>query len=145
MNFVSPSDDGYSDDPVKCVQNTKKNMSFYSKQGVEVVLKRGYTGIVDSGSDDIHMTFGMIPYTKKYAVNTNVSNTKYVGAPGTVPYHYWLEDKQGNIYDHADPMSLRIAGSVGADISRVFPFQRFVGLSKEELFEEFGVWYSAEN
>ena len=50
-----------------------------------------------------------------------------------------MEDTNGLIYDHADPQTIELGDICGADTSRVEKYQRFVGLSTEDIFAKYGV------
>lgn len=64
---------------------------------------------------------------------------------GCESFHAWLEDSNGNIYDHADPQTIELGDICGADTSRVQKYQRFVGLSREDIFAKYGVWYESHD
>ena len=141
VNMYAPSTDGYADASRRCVTNSKNNRDIFYRS-FNLVRKRGYMGIVDGTNfRDVHMLFGMAHYVTKY--KTNAASSSVVGdGIGDESCHFWLEDVDGKVYDHIDPVLFQIGSSVGADVSRISPFQRFVGVSKKSLFENFGVWYS---
>ena len=132
----TPSTDGYSDTPRECVQNSLRNVRFY--KGLKLF---GYMGFRDGDTDSIHVIWGVDIFPRNYSTNCQ---GELFGFAGNVQYHHWLEDEDGLVYDHVDPMAFKIGSSVGADVSKVTPFQRFVGVSKETLLDSFGVWYCTE-
>jgi len=142
VNMTSPSTDGYSDDTRRCLINMIKNQIFYSEDNTpELYIKKGYYGFRNGETEDVNLVFGLLPFNRKFSSGP----VQYHGTSGKIQYHYWLEDSNGLVYDHIDPFAFQVGVSVGSDMSKIEPFMRFKGLSKDELFESFGVWYLTED
>lgn len=82
-----------------------------------------------TNSRDVHIVYGGLILTGKPWTD------------GSESFHTWLEDSDGLIYDQVSPQTVELGDICGADTSRVENNQRFVGVSREEIFSKFGVWY----
>lgn len=56
------------------------------------------------------------------------------------PFHAWLQDDEGNVYDHVDEAWLHTANAYGGDL-RAPVGTKLVRVSKEKAFQEHGLFY----
>lgn len=122
--------DGYTNIRGRCPHNVLENAKLYRRTlGLELRAKVGVCGFADTNSRDVHIVYGGLILTGKPWTD------------GSESFHTWLEDSDGLIYDQVSPQTVELGDICGADTSRVENNQRFVGVSREEIFSKFGVWY----
>ena len=136
------TDDGYRSNMLQFSNNCISNKDYYFDKNL--CIKGGYIGVKDCNNDNkIHMIFGTIAFAHRYPVYQ--PEWSIMTPPmGDNPLYFWLEDEDGNIFDHVDPIGYRIAKKSGADVSKIDCYQRFKGVSKKDLFDKFGLWYLEE-
>ena len=93
----------------------------------------GVCGFADRNGRDVHIVYGA------FILMGNQWQD------GCESFHAWLEASNGFIYDHADPQTIELGDICGADTSRVKKYQRFVGLSREDIFAKYGVWHESHD
>lgn len=125
--------DGYTEISGRCPHNVLENAKMYRRtQGLELRARVGVYGFADTNGRDVHVVYGGEPLGGRPFRDMNDS------------FHTWLEDADGLIYDHVDPQAIELGDICGADTSRVSKSQRFVGVSRQEMFSTFGVWCESQ-
>lgn len=140
-DYAHRKPDGYRSNILQFRKNCISNKEYYFDKNL--TIKCGYLGFKDRiDANKIHMIFGTISFAHRYPI----SEYSLMNPPiGDSPLYSWLEDENGNIFDHVDPIGYKIAKSNGADVSMVNCYQRFKGISKKDLLEKFGIWYMEES
>ena len=139
-------EDGYTRTSLKCYSNSAKNKNYYADKGVHLQRVEGYLGVSAKGvPHDVYLIFGTKAFKDTYAKRSNTREFFHGSTPSSasdIPYqfHQWLEDDEGNVYDHVDPTWCHMAAAYGGDL-RARAGTKLVRLSKEKAFQEHGLFY----
>lgn len=124
---------GYTSIAGRCPHNVLENAKFYRRtMGLELRARVGVCGFADRNGRDMHVVYGAFILMGNQWRDCE-------------SFHVWLEDSKGFIYDHVDLQTIELGDICGADTSRVQKYQRFVGLSREDIFAKYGVWYESHD
>ena len=141
----SVDEDGYTRTSLRCYSNTAKNKNYYADKGVRLQRVEGYLGVSAKGvPQDVYLIFGTQAFKETYA-----NSSKTGGFRGSTPtsasdipyqFHQWLEDDEGNVYDHVDATWCHVAAAYGGDL-RARVGTKLVRVSKETAFQAHGLFY----
>ena len=131
-------EDGYTRSSLRCYSNAVNNKVYYAKKGVELHRVEGYLGISAKGTpEDAYLIFGTQAFNRFYAKSSKVGDfhtpTDIPATETPYEFHQWLQDEEGNVYDHVDSAWGQMANAYGGDM-RIEAGTKLVRVSKEKAF-----------